>query len=535
MLAASDVDYLDTGRSYSTQGVMVGLASQRPLYRYAPDDLAKPLPDMAAAAPVVSGDGRVVTVKLRRGVRFSPPVNREVTSRDVAYAFERLFSANVAGPYPSYFRALEGAPTTPTKGVRPLSGISTPDAHTIVFRLQTQTAPTFVGALVLIATAPVPAEYAKPFDARTPSTYTDHVVATGPYMVRNDAQGRVVGYQPGKSIDLVRNPRWSRKTDSRPARLDRIRIRTNATDTTISARQVIAGKDMVLDAPAPAPILKLVSRAGGAAVSARINVGGYRFLPLNTRLRPFDDINVRKAVLAAFDREAVRRARGGVTTGPLATHFLPPGIAGFEEAGGLKGPDVDFLRAPGGDPALAAAYLRKAGFADGRYHGDEKFLLVAGNSDQDKNIAEVVQDQLGRLGFQTRLKFVPGDALFTNWCSVPAKKVLTCAGSIAWLKDFSDPEPMLRPVFDGSAITPVNNTNYSQLDDPKINAAMEAAATTTGPTRARAWGAIDRMILNDAPAIPVQWDVATLVRSKDVAGVPSKYFVSWDLSYTGLR
>ena len=119
---------------------------------------------------------------------------------------------------------------------------------------------------------------------------------------------------------------------------------------------------------------------------------------------------------------------------------------------------------------------------------------------------------------------------------MPGRRVLTCASSIAWLKDFPDPEPMLRPVFSGHAIArPTNNTNFSQLDDPAVDAAMDRAATTTGAARARAWGRIDRMIVGDAAAVPIQWDVETLIRSKDVAGVPNVSFGSWDLSYTSLR
>jgi peptide/nickel transport system substrate-binding protein len=537
MLSASDVDFLDPGRTIYVNGFMVASATQRPLYGFAPGDLSTPRPDMAAAPPEVSADGRTVTVALKRGVRFSPPVDREVTSRDIAYAFERLFSASVGGPYASYFRALVGVPATPAKAVRRLSGITTPDAHTIVFRLRPRSAPAFVGALVLAATAPVPEEYARPLDAKSPSTYNTHVVATGPYMVRNDRAGNAVGYQPGRLIELVRNPSWNRALDRRPAPLDAIRIRTNASDTTIAGRQVLAGSHLAMDATPPPTILKRVAGDGGAT-SARIPQGGYRFLPLNTTLKPFDRVDVRRAVLAGFDREAARRARGGAATGPLATHFLPPGIPGHEEAGGADGPGVDFLspRSPGGDPELAAEYMRKAGFPSGRYTGDEQFLLVSANTDSDRGVAQVVQEQLGKLGFKTRLRYVPTDALFTDWCTVPAKKVLTCASSIAWLKDFPDPEPMLRPVFDGDAISkPTNNNNYSQLNDPLVDAAIEAAAATTGRARARAWGAVDRMILSRAAAIPLQWDSVTLIRSKDVKGVANRYFASWDLSYTSLR
>lgn len=61
--------------------------------------------------------------------------------------------------------------------------------------------------------------------------------------------------------------------------------------------------------------------------------GGYRFFTLNTEVKPLDDINVRKAISAAFDREAARKARGGRYVGEIATHYLPPGMPGHEEAG----------------------------------------------------------------------------------------------------------------------------------------------------------------------------------------------------------
>jgi peptide/nickel transport system substrate-binding protein len=534
MLSSSDVDFLDPGRTSFAQGVQVARATQRTLYGYAPTDLSRRVPDLAAGAPVVSGGGRTITVRIRRGVRFSPPVDREVTSQDVAYALDRLFSKNVGCPYAAYFGDLVGAPRAPTDAVRAIRGITTPDAHTIVFRLRRRTSAAFLGALTMPASAPVPQEYAAPFDAKSPSTYTTHVVATGPYMVRNDADGNTVGYHSGTLIELVRNPSWRRATDQRPAYLAAIRIRTDAHDRVVASRQVLAGSHLVLDnTPAPS-ILKLISkRYRDQAV--HLPSGGYRFVPLTTTIKPFDRLDVRRAVVAAFDRISARKALGGPAAGPLATHFLPPGIPGHEEGGGAAGPGFDFLAAPGGDPLLAAKYMKKAGFPSGKYTGHQEFLVVAGNTEQERNLGLVVEDQLERLGFRIRLRVVPDDALFTSWCSVPAKRVLACSG-VLWLKDFPDPQPLLQPVFDGTAIShTVGNANFSQLDDPAINAAMVRAQPLTGAARNRAWGAIDKQIVAAAPAIPLLWDVATLIRSKDVKGVPNVYFDSWDLSYTSLR
>ncbi len=536
MLAASDVDFLDPGHTYYSLGIQVALATQRPLYGFRPGDLSQQVPDLASGPPTVSAGGRTITVHIRRGVRFSPPVDREVTSHDVAYAFDRFFSVNVGGQYPGYFADLVGAPTKPTNGVHAIRGITTPDAQTIIFRLRKPSAAAFIGALTLPGSAPVPEEYAKAFDAKSPSTYNTHVVATGPYMVRNDSHGATVGYQSGRQIELVRNPNWDRTTDRRPARLNRVLIRTNASDSNVAARQVLAGSHKVLDGMPPPLVLKDVEKHHKDQAVA-LPMGGYRILPINTTIKPFDKVDVRKAVLAGFDRRAARQARGGPVTGPLATHLLPPGIPGFEEAGGLAGPGYDFDSAatPGGDPALAAAYMKRAGYPTGHYTGKDQFLVVAGNSPSEKSVAQVVQAQFEKLGFRIRLRFVPSDALFTSWCSVPSRKLLTCGSGLAWLKDFPDPQPMLRPVFDGDAIAPSNNNNYSQLNDPAINAAMAKAVYFRGAARRLAWARIDRMIMAQAAVVPLQWDVSTLIRSKDVVGVPNVYFDSWDLSYTSLK
>jgi|HigsolmetaAR201D_1030396.scaffolds.fasta_scaffold04554_3 peptide/nickel transport system substrate-binding protein len=535
-LAAGDVDYLDPGRTYYQFGLQVQYAISRPLYSFVPGKVEEPVPDLAAEMPEISEDKKTVTVRLRRGVRFGPPVSREVVAGDVKYAFERFFSANVGGPYPGHFSALVGAPSEPTRGVKSIRGIETPDDHTIVFRLKEPVGVTFASALVMPVTVPVPADYARKHDARNPSTYNRYVVATGPYMIENDGSGRLTGYQPGRRITLVRNPEWDPRTDHRPAYVDRIVIRTNATDTEIAARQVIRGKGMILDSNPPASVLReLVTRIKDQYVT--LPAGGYRFFTLNTEVKPLDDINVRKAISAAFDREAARKARGGRYVGEIATHYLPPGMPGHEEAGGLKGPGVDFLSAENvrGDMELAAEYMRKAGYPSGRYTGNEELLVVGANADPGKAQAEVARAQLEKLGFKVRLRLVPQDALYTRWCLVPARKVAMCAGA-SWFRDFQDPQSMLEPVFKGSLINRDGpNNNMSMLNDPQVDAAMDLAAAAQGENRARAWAEVDRLIVERAAGIPWLWDTTTLVRSKDVAAEANPYTTLWDLSYTAIR
>ena len=59
-------------------------------------------------------------------------------------------------------------------------------------------------------TVPVPKDYAQKYDKGKQSTYGEHQVFTGPYMIENDGKGNITGYKPGKKLTLVRNPSWDK-------------------------------------------------------------------------------------------------------------------------------------------------------------------------------------------------------------------------------------------------------------------------------------------------------------------------------------
>ena len=72
---SGDVDSIDPGITYYSGGYMVSNATQRTPMAFEPGR-AQARPDLATTAPTVSDDGRTVTVNLRGGVHFSPPVKR---------------------------------------------------------------------------------------------------------------------------------------------------------------------------------------------------------------------------------------------------------------------------------------------------------------------------------------------------------------------------------------------------------------------------------------------------------------------------
>jgi peptide/nickel transport system substrate-binding protein len=536
MLWSGDVDYVDCGQAYAQWTYIICYATQRPLYSYKPDDGVNMVPDLAEAMPEVSEDGKTVTVKIRTGVKFSPPVDREVTSKDVKYGIERMFFETVATGYSFYFQDIVGAEAGAKPGTK-IEGIETPDDQTIVFKLSKGTGGVLAsGALGLLATAPVPEEYAEKFDKETPTTYGENQVATGPYMIENDASGKAIGYEPQKRIHLVRNPNWDKATDYKPAYLDEIETLSGNDDPEVASRRILSGDSMVNGDWTPGPAsLKLASDdykdqlviVPGATI---------RFVPMNTTVPPFDNIDVRKAVSAAFDRNALRLARGGPLIGDIATHFLPPTLAGFEEAGGMKGTGVDYLSADGKpNDALAAEYMKKAGYASGKYDGNEKFLMVASNAGTAPAIAQIAKEQFEKLGFQMTLRLVTLNTMYTKFCSIPSANVAVCP-SVAWGKDFSDGQTILDPLFNGNNISKQANNNYPELDVKAINDQLEASKLLTDPKeRGAAWGKADRDIVAEAAAVPWLWDKWPNIRSANVNGVVNLFNTSWDLNFTSIK
>ncbi len=535
-LSAGDVDYMDPGQQYYTFGYQVGYSVNRALYYFSPEDSSKQIPDIADGEPEIAEDGKSMTIKLQDGVKFSPPVDRAVKCDDIKYAFERAFSENVPNAYATqYFGDIVGAPSKPTKGIQDISGITCPDDQTIAFALKTPTAGALYAALVMPITMPVPREYASKFDKTNPSTYDKNVVFTGPYQVKNNSAGKLTGWEPGKQIQAIRNPNWDANTDFRPAYLDSWTVAEGNTDAAVASNRILKGQSLVQgDGAPPAQVLKVASTQFKSQLVFS-PAGGTRYIAMNTKRAPFDDENVRKAVIAGTDRNALRLARGGAIIGPIAWSYLPPDFPGGKQSGGLKAPaEFDFLQADQGDPALAAEYLKKAGFANGKYKGDPIFM-PATNADPGKKMAEVMQAQLEKLGFKVNVRFLPQNTLYTKYCNSGESNYDICP-NVGFFKDFLDGASLIKPTFYGPAIIPQNNTNWPLLDNPEVNTLIDTASgTKPGEARDQAWADANLAITKLGVAVPVVWDNQPIIASKNVNLVADDYSNSPFMAFLSLK
>ena len=319
----------------------------------------------------------------------------------------------------------------------------------------------------------------------------------------------------------MRNPAFRPLPDDwRRAYAERIRLEVD--DSPGAASRVLNGERLVLGSTTvPASV---ATAATHRKQLTRVVMPATEYVGLNPTMPPFDRLDVRKAAIAAVDRQALLdavRENGGI----LASHWLPPGTPGHDQAGGAEGPRYDWLARPEGDLAVAQAYLRRAGFADGRYEGRPIVAFTAGDH-RSMVVAQAVRRRLALIGMDLRLRVVPA-AVARDACSDPGSGAAICPEA-ELSSPVRDPEALLRPGF-------VEAPAWSQTGTADLAAVMTLASDTRpGAQRARAWGDIGRDVVAIAPGAPWRWDERLLLVSRDVRGVVDGGSGGWDLAATSL-
>ena len=259
-------------------------------------------------------------------------------------------------------------------------------------------------------------------------------------------------------------------------------------------------------------------------------------MALNNKVGPFKNVDLRKAFWAALDREAMDKVRGGKLVTNVATHFIYPTIPGFEQAGGLAGPKVDYNEHPEGDMAVAEKYMKLAGYPSGKYTGTKTVEIVGASSPPEKEDAEIVNQTLKSLGFKTKFTLVEVATMYAKYCNVPKEEIDVCP-SVGWIADFADPQTVLNVDVQRQARSSRRATSTGgRRTIPKINAAMSAGEDVGKEARAKAWAKIDDELVEDAAAVPFDWDKEPNLEGNDVHGVGELWNEGeWDYSFTSLK
>jgi YVTN family beta-propeller protein len=454
-----DVDSLDPALGEQLLAWQLGYATCAKLLNYPgkpPPAGSQLVPEVAAALPERSADGKSYTFIVREGFRFSPPSNEPVTAQTFKYAIERSLHPRMEGPAREFMHDIVGAGAFMAGKAKHISGLSV-SGNKLTIRL-VDVRPDFLARITLPFFCPVPV--GTPID---PSGVRG-VPSAGPYYV--------AAYSPGQGIVLKRNPNYR---GGRPHRLQEIRV-TVGVDKAETARQIQAGSaDYAIDGVPPEAAASLNARFGPGSPAARAGRQQYflnpllhvDFLLLNPTRPPFSDVRLRRAANYAIDRQAL--AREGNIIFPLPAkptdQYLPPGMLGFRDA------DVYPFR-----PDLARAKQLAAGRGG-------KAVLWTCNVAPCRQVAEIVKANLRPIGLDVQIEEFPVEVLLTNLEDPPLDIV-----TVPHYAEYQDPSNIL-------------NLLISQLLEPSYRRQVDAAARLAGPKRYLTYAELDAELARAAAPV----------------------------------
>jgi peptide/nickel transport system substrate-binding protein len=229
----------------------------------------KIVPDLAQSYESVSPT--LLRFKLHEGVKFHDGV--EMTSADVKFTFQRLQDEAFGSPHRSKFL--------------PISEIRTPDAYTV----EIETAEPFAPMLSYLTNTRTGSQIVPMHLLKdgTPDDFATNPVGTGPFKMDN--------YEPGASLRLVAHTEYF---EEGLPEVDVVDIPLIAEESAGVTALLGGSIDITSTAPfADIPDLEKDDRVQ-VLKSAGTNT---RFVSLNNKVAPFDDVHFRRAVSMAFDRQ----------------------------------------------------------------------------------------------------------------------------------------------------------------------------------------------------------------------------------------
>ncbi len=433
------------------------------LWRYAPGDSRYMEPDLAAEMPgfqIVNGR-QVWTVHLRPNVFFheSPysPAH-ELTAEDVVFSLKKAGNSKTSS-FSGAFRAME---------------FKIVNSHTLEITLGNSISPLFFlpslanwrGGYILSRQAIEKGGYAN---------FLKHPVGTGPFQFES--------YADDDKLVLRANDRYFR---GRPA-LDGVEVYFMPDNEQRETAFRAGNLDVIYGVGSPGWLEKMEKEP-----NTIVDVFGPGFTGMfhfNGSVKPLDDTRVRKALVAAMDRNAFMAASSKRLVypvwSPMSAVFLP---------GGLTNEKVEQLGLnPAFDPESARKMLAAAGYPEG-FDLD----MVVSEKRLYRETYEILKSQLGRINVRVKLTVVPH--------SIYHRMIRENLNPIVLYFTFRpNADNYLRGFFHSDAIVKTGKTPHTNFSHyTGIDRILDDALATIDPKRqVMLWEQAQIKLLSDAVVFPL--------------------------------
>lgn len=498
LIQEEDFEHLDPQRTYTFFGMSIQQMFVRTLTIFKEDGKGNVLlvGDLAEnPGKDVNNDCKTWEYTLKEGVKFQD--GTPIKAADVAYGIARSYEETIdGGPTyiqewlannPNYNATYKGPYTSGTDTV---PGLTVKDDRTLIFNFA-QPHCDLPFALSLPTSVPVP----KAKDTKT--EYDKSVVASGPYQIKE--------YVKDTRLVLERNPHWDAKTDPvRHAYPDTIEVEIGPDDAQATERALAGqGADATAVAWDEVPQALVNQVLGDSSLGDRVlqkSSPSVWYLSINNER--ITDVNVRRAIAYAIDKQGILATQGGDAAGKLTHTLLADTTIGHTN---YPNP---YDGGPNGDPEKAKQLLGGQ---------KPKLVFMARNSAFGQQTAPIVEQSLEKAGFDVTVQYVeqpnhnPTARTRGNQYDIYLSN---------WAADWPSAVSTIPVLWDGRKIGPQGNSNVSYFNADDVNAEIDRVSNLPAGEAGPEWAKIDQMIMEKyCPVVPIYQDKALVVTGPKVAGV----------------
>lgn len=444
-------------------------------------------PRLAEGMPQVSADARVYTFTLKKGVKFHN--GRELKAEDVAYTITRVLDPKTKSPGAGFYTGIAGAQEFMDGKATSVAGIKVKDDYTIEFTL-TQPDVTFLNKMALNFAFIVPKEEVDKWG----DNFGHHPVGTGPFLFKDWVSGQQLTFEKNPNYFMPGLPK-----------LDKVTIQVGVAPEVALLRVEKGELDLMGD---PIPAAEYARIKDDPAWKDRLTTQpqvSTIYVAINTQMKPFDDVRVRRALNMAIDKERIVKLMGG--RGTVANQILPPLMPGYDKS--YQGYPYD--------PEGAKKLLAEAGYPNGF-----ETTMEAISTDPQPKLAESIQQDLAKVGIKMNLRTLAASTVIDD-AGTPKKVPLVWSGGLAWIQDYPDPDDFYGPIL-GSSSAVQGGWNWSWYANPDADKlADQARGMTDKAARMQVIQQLFKKLMDDAVWVPVyngQYDIA---HSEKLRGEPQDF------------
>jgi|TARA_B110000503_G_scaffold142390_1_gene239025 ABC-type transport system substrate-binding protein len=437
----------------------------------------------------VSNAGQTFVFKLKAGVKFHN--GREMTANDVKYSLDRVTNPATQSPGAGFFASIQGFDAAMDGSATSLSGVKVIDPLTVQIDLSRPDA-TFLHVMALNFASIVPQEAVE----AAAGDFGKHPVGTGAYKLEE--------WTLGQRLIFAKNADYWREG---VPYLDQVMFEVGQEPVVALLRLQNGEVDVPGDGIPPAKFVEVMSDPEQAA---RVVEGGQLhtgYITLNVTTPPLDNVNVRKAINMAINKDRIAQIINGRAV--PATQPLPPSMPGYTEGYAGYAFDVE----------AAKVLLASEGLAD----GFETELYVM-NTDPNPRIAQAIQQDLAGIGINAKIQSLAQANVIEAGGNGSAPMIWS--GGMAWIADFPDPSNFYGPIL-GCAGAVEGGWNWSKFCDEGLDAKATEADSMAGADQAGArmklWSDVYMGVMDQAPWVPVFNEQRYTMKSPRMGGADALY------------